>query len=72
MILGNLKRQLKIKQAQRGIDTDAEFARRIGWSPSNYSNKLQRGDFRMSDLEKMADVLGCDLLIELTDKNEDE
>lgn len=62
------KRMLKIKRLQRCIDSDADFAERLGWSPANYSNKMHRCNFRISELEQMADALNCDLKIEFVDK----
>lgn len=62
------RRMLKIKRAEKGIDTDSEFAKRCGWSPANYSNKMSRCNFRFSELEDMANALNCDINIEFIDK----
>lgn len=58
-------------QVIQGIKSNAELARRCGWSPSNYNNRLYRynGNFKVDDLEKIAAALNCDLIIELKEKN---
>lgn len=51
-----------------GIKSDTELASRCGWSKSNYSNKLQRANFKLSDLETIAEALRCDLIIEFVER----
>ena len=40
-----------------------ELAERIGMKPQPLSNKLFRDTMSYTDVEKMADVLGCDVKI---------
>lgn len=51
-----------------GIKSDTELASKCGWSKTNYSNKLHRANFKLSDLETIADALDCDLLIEFIER----
>lgn len=34
----------------------------------NFSNKMKRGDFKESELRRIAEALGCDLKISFVDK----
>jgi len=43
-----------------------DFAKELGMSQSNFSNKLQRDDFRESELKQIADALGCDFNVTFT------
>lgn len=44
----------------------SDLARALDKSPQNFNQQLKRGDFRLSDLEKIAGVLGvrfvCDFI----------
>lgn len=64
----DIKQKIKVQMIKSGIKSDAELASRCGWSKANYSNKLQRANFKLSDLETIADALGCDLLIEFVER----
>ena len=53
------------------IDKDIklkELAEKIGNSSSNLSNKLNRNDLYTKDLNKIAEALECELIIELRQK----
>ena len=54
----------KIKQVmiEKNIKV-GELAERIGMKPQPLSNKLFRDTMSYTDVEKMADVLGCDVKI---------
>ena len=56
MALSNTIRVLLIK---RGNISEAELARRLGISPQNLNNKMQRDNFTEKDLKKIAEVLNC-------------
>lgn len=43
-----------------------DFAKELGMSQSNFSNKLQRDDFRESELKQIADALDCDFNVTFT------
>ena len=68
----DIQKVIKIQMVKSGIRTDAELASRCGWSKANYSNKLQRANFKLSDLETIADALGCELVIEFVEKKGDQ
>ena len=38
--------------------SEAELARRLGKSPQSFNSKMKRGSFTISELEKVADVMG--------------
>lgn len=38
----------------------AELARRVGMSPQNFNNKLNRESLTRSDMERIAAALGCE------------
>lgn len=53
------------------IDKDlkkGELAERCGWTASNLYNKMQRDDFKESDLATIAEALGMELRIEFVPK----
>lgn len=49
--------QIKILSNRAGVSL-ADLARMVGDSPQNFSQKMKRDNFRVADLEKIADVLG--------------
>lgn len=52
-----LNEQIKIICGRAGISI-SELARRLGKTPQNFTQQLKRNDFRVSDLNQIADVLG--------------
>jgi transcriptional regulator with XRE-family HTH domain len=54
----NLSEQIKILCIRTNIST-AELARRMGQSPQNFSAKLKRESFTISELEKMAEAVNA-------------
>lgn len=64
----DIKQAIKIQMVKSGVKSDSELASRCGWSKANYSNKLQRANFKLSDLETIAEALGCNLVIEFVEK----
>ena len=72
----DIKQKIKVQMIKSGIKSDTELASRCGWSKANYSNKLQRANFKLSDLETIAEALRCDLIIEFVERkgedNEEE
>lgn len=53
------------------IDKDikkGQLADRCGWTASNLYNKMARDDFKESDLNTIAEALGCQLKIEFIPK----
>lgn len=59
--------QVNIICSRKGI-SKKDLARLLNCTPQNLNNKFTRNDFKMSDMKKIADVLGCDLKIELSEK----
>lgn len=41
-----------------------ELARRLGVSPASLSNRLRTGRFSYDELEKMAEAMDCDFVLE--------
>lgn len=52
----NISEQIKILCVRTNIST-AELARRMGQSPQNFSAKLKRESFTISELERMAEAV---------------
>ena len=50
--------QIKILCVRNDISV-SELARRIGTSPQNLNARLKRESFTISDLEQIANVMGC-------------
>ena len=67
----DIKTMLRIEQAKRGSISDAEIARRCGMTPQTYCDMLRRNDLKISTLERVADALGCDLVIEFRDREKE-
>lgn len=61
--------KIKLYCIRRGI-SEAELARRLGQSPANFNHKMQRGDFRVSDLEKIAAALGLVFVSDFVEKDD--
>lgn len=54
----SLSEQIKILCVRTNVST-AELARRMGQSPQNFSAKLKRESFTISELEKMAEAVNA-------------
>lgn len=52
-----ISENIKIFAARRGLSL-SELARTLGKSPQNFIQQVNRNDFRISDLEKIAAALG--------------
>ena len=50
----------------------AELARRTGQTAQNLNNKYKRNVFKVSELEKIAEALDCELKISFIDKETDK
>ena len=57
--------KIKILASRRGMSI-SKLAEALGKTPQNFNQQLKRDDFRISDLEKIASVLGvsfvCDFV----------
>lgn len=58
--------KIRILCNRKGI-TITELAERAGWKQNNLSGKLARNNFCEKDLKKIADALGCKLVIDFED-----
>ena len=54
--------QIRVLCARLHISV-AELSRRIGCSPQSFSGKMRRESFRVTDLEKIAEVTGTSFLV---------
>ena len=54
--------------AHRRSMTMGDIAERTNQTRQNFSNKMTRCDFKESELEKIAEVLGCELKVAFVDK----
>lgn len=56
-----ITQRLSMAIAYKGI-TQAEIARKLGLSPSNFGQRLKRGNFSVAELEKIAEAMGAEFL----------
>ena len=64
----NILESIRIACVKRGNISMAELARRTGQTAQNLNNKYKRNVFKVSELEKIAAALDCDLKISFIDK----
>lgn len=53
-----ISEQIKVLCVRSNISV-AELARRLGTTPQNFSARMKRESFTVSDLETIAEVVGC-------------
>ena len=53
-----ISEQIKVLCVRCNISV-AELARRMGTTPQNFNSKMKRESFTISDLEYLAETLGC-------------
>ena len=63
----NISEQIKLYCDRLGVSY-TELGKRLGVSPQGVSQAIKKGNFKISDLQKYADALGLDLIIELREK----
>jgi hypothetical protein len=63
-----LAQKIRILMVKQGNIPEAELARRLGQSPSNFNGKMKRDNFSEQDLLRIAEVLGCTVRIHFIDK----
>lgn len=51
--------KIKLAEAYSQI-SESELARRLGTTPQNFGQKIRRGRFTCTDLEKIATALGAE------------
>lgn len=64
----NVTEMIRILLVKKGNISDAELARRLGTTPQNLNNKMKRNNFKVSELEEIANALDCELEITFKDK----
>ena len=67
MIEMSMAEKIRIMRVKRSNLTERELAARMGDTPQNLNNKMKRDDFKISDLEKIADALGYKLDVRFID-----
>lgn len=58
----DIKKEIRLMLADNDI-SQAELARRLNQSPANFNNKMQKANFRTSELEEIAKCLGYECII---------
>ena len=53
-----ISEQIKVLCVRSNISV-AELARRMGTTPQNFNSKMKRESFTVSDLEYLAETVGC-------------
>ena len=53
-----IKQKVELAAAYSGM-SKAELARRVGWTPQNFNQRLDVGKFTMEELERIASALGA-------------
>ena len=59
MVLETVEQKIKQAAAYKTI-SQAELARRAGFSPQNFNKKLKRGSFSHEELNKIANAIGAE------------
>ena len=62
--------EIRILCVKAGNVSDAELARRLGTSPQNFFNQMKRDNFTVDRVREIADVLGYDMEITFTKRDE--
>jgi len=62
---------IKLYAARKNMSM-SDLARALDKSPQNFNQQLKRGDFRLSDLEKIAGVLGVSFEWDFIEKDQGE
>ena len=63
----DIKKFLKIEQIKHDM-TGSDISDKCGWYEQAYSKRITRNDMMISDLEKIANAMNCDLKIEFVDR----
>lgn len=63
----SMAEKIRILRVKKGNLSERDLAARMGDTPQNLNNKMKRDDFRISELQKIADALGVQLVVKLVD-----
>lgn len=55
--------KIKLAETYAGI-SEAELARRLGTTSQAFGQRMKTGKFKSSDLEEIAEALGCEFVVE--------
>lgn len=64
--------KIRIMRIKRGNLSERDLALRMGDTPQNLNNKMKRDDFKESELRRIADALGFDVVIKFVDRETGE
>lgn len=64
----NITKKIKLLLVENEM-TATQLAEKIGTTQSNLSKKMKNGSYTVSDLEKIAEVLNLELIIDFKSKN---
>lgn len=67
-----MAQKIRILMVKHGNITEAELARRLGQSPSNFNGKMKRDNFSENELKDIAAAMGCGLEINFIDSETGE
>ncbi len=67
----NIAEMIKILCVKRNTSV-AELSVKLGNSKQNLFNKLYRNDMKLSDIEKIAEALGCEISLHFVDRESKE
>lgn len=59
--------KIRIMRIKRGNLSERDLAARMGDTPQNLNNKMKRDDFKESELRKIANALGYELVVKFID-----
>ena len=68
----DVREYINLCRVKRGNISEAELARRTGQTPQNMNNKYKRNTFKVSELEKIAEALDAELVIQFVDRETGE
>ena len=58
-----MAKQIRLLLIKQDNIKEAELARRLGTTPSNFYQKMKRDNFSESELREIADILDCNVEI---------
>jgi IS30 family transposase len=68
----SMVQKIRILLVKTNNMTEAELARRLNNTPSNFNQKMKRDNFSERELREIGDVLGCDVKISFIDRETGE
>lgn len=66
----DIEQIVKLICVKGGNISDAELAKKLNTTPQNFNNKKKRGTLKLEDIEKIANVLGFELEINIKKNDE--